>query len=156
MAFLDTVDLKISKEELESKGFKQTILPFIAIFKKPATVLLLVSIILVNMSFSVAIAFTPDRGTNLGLYLDQTSYLLSMMGICNSVGKIGFGRILDRFRDQAVSITAGLMVVNGGIVLCSAFLTDFIGQAVYACIFGLTFGVFISSIVVVLQVGLKK
>ena len=60
----------------------------------------------------------------------------------------------QKFSLQAVSMTGVFMLVNGGIIAGSAFLPSFSGQAVFAGLFGLTYGVHNSGIVVVLKVNM--
>ena len=159
MAFLGSVKIVFTSENEsgheKSSGFfssvRQAIMPFLAVFKAPATVILLTSFIFLGLTFSVVIAFTPDRGNTFGLDPLKTSYLLSIIGICNFLGRIGIGLALDWFRDHAVAMIGVLMLINGAVVAGSVFLTSFAGQVAYACIFGLAFGAYVSSLVVVLK-----
>ena len=98
------------------------------------------------------LAFTIDRAEQLGLSADyDLSLLFSIMGVCNCLGRVGFGFLLDRFRHQAILLTTAVTVTNAGIIILSAFLTTFTGQAIFCGIFGATFGSYVSSIVFTLQ-----
>ena len=59
--------------------------------------------------------------------------------------------VILRFRNQAVSLTVSVMVLNSVSIISSDFLPDLVGQAVFSAIFGFTFGCYISSVMVVLS-----
>ena len=59
--------------------------------------------------------------------------------------------VILRFRNQAVSLTVSVMVLNSVSIISSDFLPDLFGQAVFSAIFGFTFGCYISSVMVVLS-----
>ena len=70
------------------------------IFRSPAMVILLLSHFLFNIAINAAFAFTADRAILLGITRQDTSFLLSIMGISNCCGRIVFGKVLDAFRPQ--------------------------------------------------------
>jgi len=118
--------------------------------------LLLVSHFLFNIGIFTAFSFTSDRAVQRGLDLASSSLLLSMMGVSNCAGRVLFGLLLDRFRDQAVAITVVAMVLNSVSIISSDFLPDLIGQVAFSVIFGFTFGCYISSVMVVLSVTMAS
>jgi len=113
--------------------------------------LLLVSHFLFNIGIFTAFSFTTDRAVLRGLNGGSSSLLLSLMGVSNCFGRVVFGFLLDRFRTQAISLTVSVMVINSVSIISSDFLPDLVGQAIFSTIFGLTFGCYISSVMVVLS-----
>ena len=130
--------------------------------------LLLVSHFLFNIGIFTAFSFTTDRAVLRGLNGGSSSLLLSLMGVSNCFGRVIFGFLLDRsphditdindshcfisrFRTQAISLTVSVMVINSVSIISSDFLPDLVGQAIFSTIFGLTFGCYISSVMVVLS-----
>ena len=121
------------------------------IFRSPAMVILLISHFLFNIAINAAFAFTADRAILLGITRQDTSFLLSIMGISNCCGRIIFGKVLDAFRPQAFISTTLILLANAAIIIISDFLTTYVGQAVYCAIFGATFGAYISSLIVIVK-----
>jgi hypothetical protein len=121
------------------------------IFRSPAMVTLLISHFLFNIAINAAFAFTADRAILLGIDRQDTSFLLSIMGISNCCGRIVFGKVLDAFRAQAFISTTLVLLANATIIIVSDFLTTYVGQAVYCAIFGATFGAYISSLIVIVK-----
>lgn len=113
--------------------------------------LLLISHFLFNIGVFSTFAFTSDRAVQRHLTSAQSSLLLSIMGISNCVGRIFFGLILDRFRKHAIVLTVSVMTLNATAIIASDLLPDLLGQAAFSAIFGLTFGCYISSVVVILS-----
>ena len=87
-----------------------------------------------------------------GISKYHTSILLSIMGVSNCLGRILFGKILDRFRSKAILLTSIVLMTNALSIVLSGLVPSFVGQAIYAAIFGATFGAYISSVVVILKI----
>ena len=118
---------------------------------KLTLLLLLTSHFLFNIGVFSTFTFTTDRAVQRNLTPAQSSLLLSIMGISNCFGRIFFGLILDRFRQHAIVLTVSVMTLNAAAILASDLLPDLLGQAAFSTIFGLTFGCYISSVVVILS-----
>ena len=74
------------------------------------------------------------------------------MGAFNFVGKIGFGFILDRFRNQTLVLTSVILLVNASSVLMAEFWPSFVGQVVCAVLFGVSIGSYDTSIILVFKI----
>ena len=74
------------------------------------------------------------------------------MGVANCLGRILFGKVLDRFRSKAILLTSIVLLTNALSVVLSGLFPSFVGQAIYAAIFGSTFGAYISSVVVIIKI----
>ena len=94
---------------------------------------------------------TDRAELKFGISAEHTSVLLSVMGACNFVGKIVFGAILDKFRPQALHLTAAVLLLNSVSVLLAEFWTSFSGQIVAAVMFGVSIGSYDTSIIVVFK-----
>ena len=113
--------------------------------------LLLASHFLFNLGIFAGFSFTSDRAVGRGLSHGESSLVLSVMGVANCLGRVAGGWMLDRFRRHAILLTVATMATNAVVLLASDLLPSLPGQAVYTGLFGLTFGAYISSVVVVLQ-----
>ena len=77
----------------------------------------------------------------------SATLLLSGMGAANLVGRIIFGR----FRGQVILLTARVLVANALSFLLGEFFPAFQSQAALAGVFGLTFGAYSCSTVVIIR-----
>ncbi|KAB7498184.1 Monocarboxylate transporter 5 [Armadillidium nasatum] len=99
-----------------------------------------------------------DRAIESGLDSDCASYLLSIVGISNTVSRVALGYISDKpwvNRLYLYNVALGLC----GLGTCvSIFFTTFAGQAFYAAIFGATSGAYVglTSVVLVDLLGMEK
>ena len=143
---------KLDLQDKDKKSWLMSLIrSYVSLFKSPAMALLLLSHFLMHIAIFAAFNFSADRAAQLGLDAHQTSYLLAIMGVSNCLGRILYGRALDAFRPWALAMTTGVLLVNAGAVAVSDFLTTFGGQALYAAVFGASFGAYISSLMVVLR-----
>ena len=106
---------------------------------------------LMNAAIFSTVKFTYDRAVHRGLSPHSSGWLLSIMGVANCVGRIGFGLVLDRFRSKLILVCTAVMVVNSLSIILSEHLTSFQTLAVFCAIFGATFGAHVCSAVVMLQ-----
>ena len=97
-------------------------------------------------------SFITDRAEQkFGISAEATSILLSVMGIANFIGKILFGSVLDKFRDQAFLLTSVILCLNSVSVLSAEFWSSFVGQIVSAVVFGFTIGAYDTSVIVIFK-----
>ncbi|KFM69265.1 Monocarboxylate transporter 9, partial [Stegodyphus mimosarum] len=112
-----------------------------------------------NIGFNVPFVYTKDRAVGLGIAEeDYASYLLSVIGIANTVGRVILGYLSDR------SCINRLWLYNASLTLCglatafSSFCRDYYLMALYAAVFGATAGAYVSltSVILVDLLGLDK
>lgn len=94
-----------------------------------------------NIGFNVPFVYTKDRAVGLGLAGEEyASYLLSVIGIANTIGRVILGYMSDR------SCINRLWLYNASLTLCglatafSSFCTNYNLMALYATVFGATAG----------------
>lgn len=122
-------------------------------------VLFAVSNLLTSIGYVVPYVFLPIRATTMEIADPrQASFLLSIIGITNTIGRIVFGYIADfKFVNR-------LMLYNTVLVLCglasfvSSLCVTYPLMAAYAGVFGFMIGVYtcLTPIVLVDLLGLKK
>lgn len=144
---------KFETSQVKQPGCLTSLLSSYATMLRPAEmIVLLVHHFFFHLAIYAAFQYTADRAIKLGIEAQNTSYLLSIMGISNCVGRILFGKILDIFRSKAFLMTTAIVLVNALIITFSDFMTSFEAQTIYASVFGLTFGGYVSSVVVILKI----
>jgi len=99
-----------------------------------------VSNLLTAFGLIVPLIFLADRGLHLGFDSSESSWLISVVGITNTVGRIVFGLMAN------VKFVNRLILYNTALVICgicslfSVLFWTFPFQACYACVVGLCFG----------------
>ncbi|GFV91152.1 monocarboxylate transporter 14 [Trichonephila clavipes] len=99
-----------------------------------------------------------DRAITLGIATSiQASFLISLIGISNTLGKILFGIFADLTSWNVLYIYAICLLINGISTMMTSLITHYYTMAIYSFVFGLTFGATsnLTSIVLVELFGLK-
>ena len=73
------------------------------------------------------------------------------MSIGNCLGRIIFGKVLDMFPTKTFTMITAIILINSAAVWASDYFPSFYGQAVYAAVFGSTYGAFITSSVLLIK-----
>lgn len=127
------------------------------ILKHPLYVLFAISNFLLYFWYDVPYIFMADRAIELGMEESQASFLLSALGIVNTVGQILYGFIGDREVNLSLLYGFSLMCCGVSILLVPLF-TDFVPLAVLSGAFGLFISVnyALSTVLLVEFLGLNK
>ncbi|GIY34632.1 monocarboxylate transporter 14 [Caerostris darwini] len=88
----------------------------------------------------------------------QASFLLSIMGISNTIGKVLFGLWADKATSDVPTLYAGCLLVCGVLTMMVSLMTDYYHLAVYSFVLGLTWGgsISLSTVVLVNLLGMSK
>ena len=145
--------LKMSKEV---KIFVKNMFD-LKILKHPLFFLFAFSNFILYFWADVPYVFISDRAIEMGISEDQASLILSVMGICNTIGQVAFGYLGDH--NINLSILYGITVIISGIaVICIPLLN----QYWYMNTLGGLFAFFVSSnyalitVILVQYIGLDK
>ncbi|XP_015929018.1 monocarboxylate transporter 12-B [Parasteatoda tepidariorum] len=112
-----------------------------------------------NIGFNVPFVYIKDRAIGMNIADDvHASYLLSVIGIANTIGRVILGYMSDR------SCINRLWLYNASLTLCglstalSSFCTSYYPMALYSAVFGATAGAYVSltSVILVDLLGLEK
>ena len=115
------------------------------VLRRPTMALLLTSHFLINLNLGLVGTFAFERAVEVGLTARQAGLVLSTMGLANCLGRVGFGRLLDRQRGRAVLLTTLVLVSNGLATGLSEFCPSLLGQGVFAAVYGASQGAYFSS-----------
>ena len=107
--------------------------------------------VLLALSIDAGLTFNPDRAISLGLRPMQTSFLLVVMGISNTLGKLITGLLMDAFSSRISSLTCLLMIVHTVAFGAGSYLPSLAGQAVMFGLFGFTLGAYFSTSTILLK-----
>jgi len=106
------------------------------LFLDSAFMLFAVSHSLTGLAYVTAYVFLPDRGRRLGFDSGQSSWLISAVGMSNTVGRFVFGFVAGVERVNSVTLYSTMLVVCGVCSLFSGLLTTFPLQICYALCYG--------------------
>ena len=102
--------------------------------------LFVVSGLLANIGLVVPYIFLPNRGLLLGLSSSQSSWLMSVVGISNIVGRLVFGYIANMKYVNRMLAYNIVLVVCGICSMLSVLFSTFPLQICYSFVFGFSYG----------------
>jgi len=103
-------------------------------------ILFAVSNLLTSIGFVVPYIFLPNRGLRLGFSASESSLLISMVGISNTVGRLMFGYIADLKCVNRLILYNTVLVTCGICSMFSVLMVLFSLQMCYAFSFGFFIG----------------
>ncbi|GFU45314.1 monocarboxylate transporter 12 [Nephila pilipes] len=130
-----------------------------SLLKNPIFLMFAVSNFLTSIGFNVPYIYTKDRVTDMRLTSEEdASFLLSIIGISNTIGRVTLGYLSDR------SCVNRLWIYNVSLLICglstalSCYALDYSLMAAYCATFGATAGAYVSltSVILVDLLGLDK
>ncbi|XP_067949510.1 monocarboxylate transporter 12-like [Watersipora subatra] len=130
-----------------------------SLLKDWAFVLFLLSNFFTSLGFNAPFLFIPDRAKEYNISSGKAAFLVSIVGIANTVGRIMFGFIADLRRVKRYR----LYIYNTGLViagLATAFSSgsSHASQIIYSIVFGVFIGccVSLTAIILVDLLGVDK
>ena len=111
-----------------------------SLLKNPLFLMFAISNLFTSIGFCVPYTFLPDRAILLGIHENKAAFLIAVIGIANTVGRVVFGWLSDR------PFVNRLWLYNTALTLCgictalSAFCTTYELLAAYAASFGVFIG----------------
>eukprot|EP00091_Calanus_sinicus_P024239 TRINITY_DN8585_c0_g1_i1.p1 TRINITY_DN8585_c0_g1~~TRINITY_DN8585_c0_g1_i1.p1 ORF type:complete len:281 (+),score=67.80 TRINITY_DN8585_c0_g1_i1:239-1081(+) len=129
-----------------------------SLFKDPIFMMYATSNFLTSIGFNVPYVYTVDRAVLWGMDGKDAAFLLSVIGISNTVARLILGWLSDRSWINRLYLYNSCLVVCGVSMALSPFCSSYNLQAVYCAIFGITSGAYVglTSVVLVDLLGLEK
>ncbi|GBL89478.1 Monocarboxylate transporter 12 [Araneus ventricosus] len=129
-----------------------------SLLKNNVFLLICISNIVGMIGFYVPFVYITDSSIMKGVSADKSAFLLSVIGITNTIGRLLFGWIADRPGVSALMVNNVSMVLTGICVFCLPFCTDYTSIVVDCVLFGLFVSAYIclTSIILVELLGLDK
>ncbi|GAB6024697.1 [acyl-carrier-protein] S-malonyltransferase [Chamberlinius hualienensis] len=132
----------------------------LSLLSDPVFLIFAVSNFCTSIGFNVPYVYIKDRALLLQISSDNSSFLLAVIGISNTVSRVLLGYICDtnyvaRYRLQLYSTA---LAICGLSTAFSSFCLDYQSQVVYAVIFGITAGAYVglTSVILVDLLGMEK
>jgi len=133
----------------------------LSLFKDPVYVLIALSNFLTNVGYDMPRVFLPDRAESVGgISKSAASWLLSIWGISNTVGRVLIGYVsdYDRVAPHRLLIYIVSLLLCGVVNVLSVFCHDYATLVVYSALFGASLSTYISltSVILVDLLGLER
>ncbi|CAG5118330.1 unnamed protein product [Candidula unifasciata] len=163
------VEVKIVSEKGEKKAagcldlseeFRTTMKDMLSVslLKNPVFLMFAFSNFFTSIGFNMPFIFLPDRAKLAGIDEDKAALLLSVIGIANTAGRVIFGFLSDRpWVNRLMLYNTALTICGVATALSPVFGGDYTLMVVYAAVFGVFIGVYVSltSVVLVDLLGLE-
>ncbi|XP_017886943.2 monocarboxylate transporter 12 isoform X2 [Ceratina calcarata] len=129
-----------------------------SILKDPVFILFTVSNFFTSIGFYVPYVYVLPQAEERGINKKDASYLLAVIGIANTVGRIILGYISDKPWINRLLIYNLSLTICGIATIFSAFCSSFVSFTVYTSIFGFTSGAYVglTSVILVDLLGLNR
>jgi MFS family permease len=140
----------------QSRVFKRMV--DVSLFKDPIFLMYAASTFLTSVGFNVPYVYTVDRARGWDIPETDAAFLLSIIGIANTVGRLVLGWLSDRGGVNRLYLYNSCLILCGVSMGLSSFMVDYTSQAIYCAIFGVTSGAYVglTSVVLVDLLGLDK
>ncbi|XP_049762295.1 monocarboxylate transporter 9 [Schistocerca cancellata] len=129
-----------------------------SLLKDVIFILFAASNFLTSIGFNIPYVYIVVQAEKQGISKESASYLLSAVGIANTVGRVLLGYISDKPWVNRLYIYNGCLAICGIATAMSVLCHDFYSMAVYCCVFGFTIGAYVglTSVILVDLLGLDK
>ncbi|KAI8779594.1 uncharacterized protein LOC106064073 [Biomphalaria glabrata] len=123
----------------------------------PIFALLAASTFLTLLAFYIPYFHIPEKGAELGMSQERASFLISIIGITNTIGRIVCGWLADRPYISPLHMNNAALLIAGITVLLCPLATGEVFLAVLAACLGVCLAVFVSlrTILLVDLLGLE-
>lgn len=99
-----------------------------------------VSNFLTSLGFNAPFIYIVDQAIKLGITETNADWLLSTIGISNTVGRVVLGLISDNKKVNRLFLYAGVLTICGLATMIEPFLSSFTELLIYSIVFGFTSG----------------
>ncbi|GFO32965.1 monocarboxylate transporter [Plakobranchus ocellatus] len=96
------------------------------------------------IGFYVPFVYIPERAIELGIDEAKAAFLLSVIGISNTVGRVLIGLIVQCLRLDCVLVTTVALIVSGGVTVLLPLTQDYAVLAALSAVFGLCVAAYIA------------
>ncbi|XP_060844246.1 monocarboxylate transporter 12-like [Rhopalosiphum padi] len=129
-----------------------------SLLKDPVFILYTISNFLTSIGFNIPYLYLVPQAGIMGIPSKQSSYLLALLGIANTLGRIILGFISDKPWINRLMVYNLCLAVCGIATMLSTYCTDILSLSLYTIVFGSTIGAYVglTSVILVDLLGLDK
>ncbi|KAK3746739.1 hypothetical protein RRG08_059570 [Elysia crispata] len=96
------------------------------------------------IGFYVPFVYIPERAIELGIDEAKAAFLLSIIGISNTVGRVLIGLIVQCLRLDCVMVTTVALVISGAVTILLPLTQDYAVMALLSAVFGICVAAYIA------------
>ncbi|VVC27168.1 Major facilitator superfamily,Major facilitator superfamily domain [Cinara cedri] len=128
------------------------------LLKDPIFILYTVSNFLTSIGFNIPYLYLLPQAEIMGIPSKHSSYLLALLGIANTVGRVVLGFISDKPWINRLLVYNVCLTVCGIATILSTYCTDLLTFSLYTIVFGSTIGAYVglTSVILVDLLGIDK
>ncbi|XP_076237454.1 monocarboxylate transporter 5-like isoform X2 [Calliopsis andreniformis] len=129
-----------------------------SMLKDPVFILFTFSNFCTSIGFYIPYVYVLPQAEEQGINKKDASYLLSVIGIANTVGRIILGYVSDKPWVNRLLVYNLCLTLCGIATILSTLCTSFIMFAIYSSVYGFTSGAYVglTSVILVDLLGLKN
>ncbi|KAL4229058.1 hypothetical protein ACF0H5_012096 [Mactra antiquata] len=129
-----------------------------SLMKSPTFVMYVASCFLCTIGFFVPFIYIPDIAMEHGMTSSQSAWIISSIGIINTVARIVVGWVSDKPWADSILINTAALILTGVITIFVPYYKIYPLYILYAVLFGFGIAVFVSlrSIIIVELLGIDK
>lgn len=114
-----------------------------SLLKDPVFLLFAISNLCTSIGFNMPFIYLPDRALELGIDSTDAAFLISVIGIANTFGRIVFGWLSDRQSVNRLYLYNSALTICGLWTALSPLCTTYPWLIAYAACFGLFIGKYV-------------
>lgn len=129
-----------------------------SLLKDPIFLMFVVSNFFTSIGFNMPFIYLPDRAMEAGVSKTDAAFLVSVIGIANTIGRVVFGWMADQKWANRLMLYSTALLICGIATALSPLQNSYEYLVCYAAIFGAFIGVYVglTSVVLVDLLGLEK
>lgn len=129
-----------------------------SLLKNPVFLIYGISCFLCMIGFFVPFIYLPDHAIKNGISPSNAAFLLSIIGIANTIARVLCGLISDMAWTNCLQINNYALIIGGIATMVLPLWNTYILLAIYSCIFGASIAVFVSlrPILMIELIGLES
>ncbi|XP_050426328.1 uncharacterized protein LOC126836747 isoform X2 [Adelges cooleyi] len=141
----------------EAKDTIKQLLDF-SLLKDPIFIMYTVSNFLTSIGFNIPYLYLVPQAKVMGIDNTHSSYLLSLLGAANTLGRIVLGFISDKPSINRLMVYNLCLTICGIATMLATYCTDLFTFSLYTIVFGSTIGAYVglTSVILVDLLGLDK
>ncbi|XP_074112661.1 monocarboxylate transporter 14-like [Cotesia typhae] len=130
----------------------------LSLLKDPVFLIFVISNFCTSIGFNIPYVYIITQAESRSIPRDTASYLLAIIGIANTIGRIVLGYVSDKPWINRLLVYNLCLTICGFATVLSVYCDSFVSFAVYTSVFGFTVGAYVglTSVILVDLLGLER
>ncbi|XP_057325967.1 monocarboxylate transporter 12 [Microplitis mediator] len=130
----------------------------LSLLKDPVFLIFVISNFCTSIGFNIPYVYLIPQAESRSISRETASYLLSTIGIANTIGRIILGYVSDKPWVNRLLVYNLCLTICGLATVLSVYCDSFISFVIYTSVFGFTVGAYVglTSVILVDLIGLER